>query len=162
MTKYFFLFSMLIGLFFTVGDIPAGGSGETQQAGDPSSARRVLIATENTQFKNSLVKKIVELLDDGKTYIKIVDHSKKGLEGEDPAAYSAVFITNSGASARVRPAVMNWLDSIGGKDKNVILHTTQITVWDPPVKVDSITSASSMTDLEPIAKKLTEKIRRLL
>ncbi len=76
MTKYFFLFSMLIGLFFAVGDIPAGGSGETQQAGDPSSARRVLIATENTQFKNSLVKKIVELLDDGKTYIKIVDHIK--------------------------------------------------------------------------------------
>jgi len=130
--------------------------------GSPSFSRKVLIATEATQFKDALVKKLVELLTDGKTYIQVIDHSGDGLIGVDPRQYGAVLVINSGAQAQVRPWVLSWLKSIAAYDANVILLTTQITVWNPPVKVDSVTSASSMPDLDKIAGGLVARVNKLL
>ena len=130
--------------------------------GSENAPRRVLIAAENTRFKIALVERMVTLLDDGNTHVMVVDHSRNGLRGVDPREYSAVFITNSGARAQVRPAVLQWLNQIAAHDQNVVLHTTQITTWDPPVQVDSITSASSMGDLNAIADNLVTRIRRNL
>jgi hypothetical protein len=127
--------------------------------GNPNGRYRVLIATESTAYKNQLVDALVKKLDDGNVSITVVDHMKGGLDGVDPSAYNAVFVTNSGAQAKVRPAVMSWLGSVQSKDENVILHTTQITEWDPPVEVDSITSASQRSNIDRLSDDIVRRIR---
>lgn len=141
----------------------AGGSREAgSPVGNPDATRRVLIAAEYTRFKEALVEELVNQLNDGNTYIKVIDHSKDELNGVDPREWSSVLITNSGARAQVRPNVVGWLQSIAAYDDNVVLHTTQINDWTPQVQVDSVTSASSMGDLNRIADSLLERVRRHL
>lgn len=131
----------------------------TETFGSPQAPNKVLIATENTRYKRRMIDTLVEKLDDGSVYITVVDHKRKELEGVDPRNYSAVFITNSGAQAKVRPWVMEWLDKVSGYDENVIVHTTQITDWDPPVQVDSITSASDNSNIDSLTDDILRRLK---
>jgi hypothetical protein len=103
----------------------------------------------------------VKKLDDGSVYLTVVDHKRKELDGLDPRDFTAVFITNSGVQAKVRPWVLDWLDSVAEYDDNVLIHTTQITEWDPPVKVDSITSASKNSNIDGITDDIVRRLRAL-
>jgi hypothetical protein len=131
----------------------------SRSEGNPNGRYRVLIATESTSYKNQLVEVLIKNLNDGNVSITVVDHMNGGLKGVDPSLFNAVFITNSGAQAKVRPEVMNWLRSVKAKDDNVILHTTQTTNWNPPVEVDSITSASQRSNIEKLSDDITRRIR---
>ena len=146
----------IIMLLFIMGTAFA----EVKFYGNESAVRKVLIATENTRYKNRLINELIEKIDDGATYIVEVDHQRDGLDDMDPREFTAVFISNSGAQAMVRPNVMSWLESYRDYDDNVILHTTQITEWDPPVKVDSITSASKMSNIDDLTNDIVNRIRR--
>ena len=127
--------------------------------GNPSAPNRILIATENTGYKRRLIDTLIEKLDDGSAHITLVDHKRKGLEGMDPRDFSAVFITNSGAQAKVRPWVVEWLNEVSRFDDNVLIHTTQITDWDPPVAVDSITSASNNSNIDNLTDDIVRRLR---
>lgn len=146
--------------FFVVAPLLANPA-LVREVGPTDAALRVLIATEPTEFKDALIREMVRLLDDGKTYVRVVNHARGGLQGVDPRHFTAVFITNSGATARVRPWVMDFLRRVADYDQNVILHTTQTTVWTPPVKVDSLTSASDMGNHRRLAAEYVQRIRRL-
>lgn len=140
-----------------------GISGAAEMFGSSNSSKRVLIAKEDTGYKKRLVRELVSRLEnEGDISITVVDHGKGELSGVNPSDYSAVFITNSGAQAKVRPDVMVWLERNANNDENVILHTTQITDWDPPVEVDSITSASQNSNINEISDNIVRKIRLFL
>jgi hypothetical protein len=99
--------------------------------GPEDSEKRVVLAYEETRFKNRLMEELIELLDDGETNITVVDHKNGGLEGISAEDYGAIYITNSGATAKVRPWVIQWLRANGNDPENVIVHTTQTTRWTP-------------------------------
>ena len=147
----------ILFLLFSVGFVFS----DVTYHGNESGSRRVLIAAEKTRYKDQLVEVLIEKLDDGDTLIVQVDHMNGELGGMDPRDFDAVFITNSGAQARVRPAVMEWLASVRNYDDNVILHTTQITEWVPDVKVDSITSASKTRNIDTLSDDLVKRIKAL-
>lgn len=125
------------------------------------SAQTVLIAKEDTSYKKNLVKLLVEKLNTENIQTEIIDHKKGELSEINPGDYDAVYVLNSGAQAKVRPAVQSWLNSIKGRDSNVILHTTQRTVWTPAVDVDSITSASKKSNIDDITDGIILKIKAL-
>jgi hypothetical protein len=127
--------------------------------GNPSAPNKILIATENTRYKRRLIDTLIEKLDDGSVYITLVDHKRKELTGMDPRNFKAVFITNSGAQAKVRPWVVEWLNEVSSYDDNVLIHTTQITDWDPPVEVDSITSASNNSNIDDLTDDIVRRLR---
>ena len=127
--------------------------------GSPSAPNKILIATESTPYKRRLIDTLIGKLDDGSTHITLVDHKRKELEGLDPRNFSAVFITNSGAQAKVRPWVMDWLKRVSSYDDNILIHTTQITEWDPPVAVDSITSASKNSNIDDLTDDIVRRLR---
>ncbi|MDC7223527.1 MAG: hypothetical protein PQJ60_07275 [Spirochaetales bacterium] len=114
---------------------------QSGEYGPADGEERILIAYENTSFKKALVESLIENLSGPGRYIQVVDHSKKELTGLSAADYDAVFITNSGVTAKVRPWVSEWLSVQSGE--NIIVHTTQrADDWTPQVEVDSVTSAS--------------------
>jgi hypothetical protein len=159
-----FLFAASLFLLFGSATIFANGEAERDQRefGNPAADGRVLIAAEWTPYKERLVREVVSRLDNGNTFVRIVDHQNGELDGEDPRDYDAVLITNSGARAQVRPWVISWLDEWQAHDDNIVVHTTQINEWTPQVRVDSVTSASSNRNVPQIAGELVDRARRLL
>ena len=133
--------------------------GAVESFGNARAENRVLIAKENTRYKSRLIDTLIEKLDDGTVAITVADHQRGELDGLNPRDFDAVFITNSGAQAKVRPDVMRWLNANSANDDNVVLHTTQITDWDPPVQVDSITSASKNSNIDDISDDIIRRIR---
>ena len=125
---------------------------------------KILLAFEPTRFKKDLMENMIRILDDGSHTVQVVNHKKAGLEGLRSEDFDAVFITNSGAMAKVRPDVTAWLDDNGGNPLNVIVHTTQRTVWTPDVDVDSVTSASlrKKDEIELMAEDLAGRILSLI
>ena len=89
----------------------------------------------------------------------VIDHQRDRLDAVNPEEYDAVYVLNSGAQARVRPVVLEWLGQVAGNDDNVILHTTQRTVWTPPVDVDSITSASRRSNIGTVTDDIVSRIK---
>ena len=122
----------------------------------------VLVVKEDTSYKRRLVRTLVEKLEDQGAEVTVIDHRRGQLSGVDPSDYGAVFITNSGAQAQVRPAVLSWLGDVNDRDDNVILHTTQINDWTPPVEVDSITSASENSNISRLTDDIVDRIMALL
>lgn len=151
----------LLVMFIVTIVIAAAGAAE--EFGNKDSAKRVLIAKEDTGYKKRLVRELVSRLEnEGDISITVIDHRKGELSGVNPSDYNAVIITNSGAQAKVRPEVTVWLESNSNNDENIILHTTQITEWDPPVEVDSITSASKNSNISQISDDIVRRIRVFL
>lgn len=156
MKRFSRIFIVLLLLMF----LTTGLAFANRIEGNPNGRYRVLIATESTPYKNQLINTLIERLSDGNVMIQVVDHQRGGLANLDPRDFNAVFISNSGVQAMVRPAVMNWLNSVSAHDDNVILHTTQINNWTPPVQVDSVTSASSRGNINRLTDDLVQRIRR--
>ncbi len=125
-----------------------------------AAQHRVLIVKEDTGYKKALVQALTEELKRDGTEVVVIDHKNGELAGVDPEDYDAVFITNSGVQGRVRPDVVEWLDSVAGRDGNVILHTTQRNDWTPDVSVDSITSASQKSNISELVADIAERIRK--
>jgi hypothetical protein len=128
-----------------------------------SGEREILIAFEPTRFKKELISGLLEELDDGGFSILVVNHQKKGLEGLKAADFDVVFISNSGATAKVRPDVSRWVAANGHPD-NVIVHTTQRTQWTPKLEVDSVTSASlrKKDEIADLVREFAGRIRSRL
>jgi len=114
----------------------------TGSYGNPTSDTSVLIAYEPTRFKDNLVEYLIEELEKDSVKITVVDHKEGELEPLKAEDFDMVFITNSGATAKVRPWVKEWLKANGTNPDNVFVHTTQITEWIPQIEVDGTTSAS--------------------
>jgi hypothetical protein len=153
-------FLILVSFLLFASVLGANQNAIIREVGPATAERRVVLATEPTQFKDALIQEMVRLLNDGNTFIQVINHARNGLDRLDPREYNAVFITNSGATARVRSWVLNFLSRVSQYDQNVILHTTQTTVWTPPVKVDSITSASDMGAVRRLAQEMVDKIKK--
>jgi hypothetical protein len=132
--------------------------------GPVDSETRIVLAYEETRFKNRLMDQLVDLLNDGEVFIQVVDHKDGGLDGISASDYDVIYITNSGATAKVRPWVSAWLRANGNDPDNVIVHTTQTTRWTPRVQVDSVTSASygNSNDIEELAEELSDQIKAKL
>lgn len=129
--------------------------------GPRDSKIRILLAWENTKFKEKLIQKMVETLNDGKTYIKVVDHQKGELAGEKAQDYSAVFISNSGVKSMVRPWITEWIGQQNKKD-NILLHTTQKAYWEVKAGVDTVTSASAPQAIDVLSRKYLDKISKII
>lgn len=155
---------VIIIIFIFCFNLFAEGKVDTQEIGTLNLERKILIATESTNFKDSLLRVLLEKINDGNTYINVISHMHGELVDIDPRDYGAVLIINSGQRAIVRPWISEWLNSVSAYDDNIILLTTHVTEWTPDVNVDSITSVSiSQPEVyEEFADKLVNKINALL
>ena len=149
-----------------VGGLLVGSDGlhAATDHGSRQASRRVLIATEKTAFKQALVEELIAELDDGRTYIRLIDHQAGELQGIKPDNYGVVLVINSGVGSRVRPWVTSWLGSAARRTDNVIVLTTQRDVWTPKLadNIDSVTSASNRAIIGELAADLVSRIERLL
>ena len=124
-------------------------------------SRRVLIATQQSAFKESIVTQVTDALKEDACYIRVVDVSE--LDKESPEEYRALIIANTCIAWNVNQAVKDFLKEVEAKQK-VFLITTVAgeDCGELPAGIDAVTAASKTGRSSEIAQEAVEKARLLL
>jgi len=135
---------------------------DTIETGDKTALKsKVLIATQNSQFKGEVLSEIKKALGEDVSYIKVVD--VKRLPNESVDQYIAVVILNSCMAGRPDPRVESFIDDIPDKGKLVVLTTGRLDSWKPDSsEVDAITAASTMSETDAVARTIVDKVRIII
>jgi hypothetical protein len=128
------------------------------EAGDASSTKKVMIASDKTDFKKEVVTKVSEALIKDGYFVKVTGLDE--LNSADTAQFGAVVILNpcwAGAmDGKVSDYMKNHVD-----DKKVIIFTTAGNgTWKPDLKVDVITGASVMETADSKANEIVSLVKK--
>ena len=131
---------------------------DTTEAGNQYTSKgKVLIATQKSEFKSTVVSEIKDNLGDNVFYVKIVD--VKWLPNESADDFNAIVILNRCMAGRPDPRVESFVDDIPEKNKVVLLTTVRRNSWKPDSPgIDAMSSASAMSETEPLARSISEKV----
>jgi hypothetical protein len=92
---------------------------ETTEAGNQNALRgKVLIATQKSEFKRTVVSEIKEYLGNSVFYVKVVD--VKWLPNESTDDFNAIVILNRCMAGRPDPRVESFVDDIADKNKVIL------------------------------------------
>lgn len=135
---------------------------KTVEIGDQAQmGRRVLIATEYSEFKTTVVDGIIDALKSDALYVKVIDVSR--LKGETAADYDAVVIVNTCMAWNLSPEVLAFIGTIQKKDRLIVLATAGDEKWKPNLTdVDAVTSASQMETADQVTMTVVNKLRTVL
>ena len=123
--------------------------------------KRLLIAAQQSEFKETVVSKVVEGLEQDACYVKVID--VKNLRKESTADYEAIVVVNTRKMWRLNRHAKKFLKKVQESKKVVLLTTAGDPQWKAKgVQVDAITSASRMDEVGAIAETVLEKVRALL
>ena len=129
---------------------------EHQNVGSSGASRRVVIVSEWSRYKASLIETLTEEFDDGETNIAVRNFGDfSDLDARD---FDAVIVINAGVGSEVRRPVVDWLNR-QNPDDNIVVLTTQISDWTPQIEVDSVTSASRNRNIPDVSRELVEIAR---
>jgi hypothetical protein len=135
---------------------------ETTEVGDRTSpTARVLIATQKSKFKQTVVSEIRNNLVDKVSYVKVVD--VKWLPYESADDYHSIVILNRCMAGRPDPRVESFVDDMPDKQKVVLLTTGRLDSWKPDSpEIDAMSSASAMSETAPIARTISDKVLEII
>ena len=135
---------------------------DTIETGDRTAIKsKVLIASQNSQFKGEVLSEIKKALGEDVSYIKVVD--VKRLPNESVDQYSAIVILNSCMAGRPDPRVESFIDEVPDKWRLVVLTTGRLDSWKPDsADVDAISSASSKSETDTVARIIADKVRIII
>ncbi len=134
---------------------------KTTEWGDLKADRRVLIATQRSEFKEAVVSRVVEDLEKDLCYVKVID--LKRLEDEPATDYDAIVVVNTCKAWRLTGDASKFVKAFPDKDRVFLLTTAGGEDWKPKaVEVDAITSASKDQKADPVADEISRKVRKIL
>lgn len=150
--------SVIIGLAFCG---CAAKAVNTTEWGDLRSDRKVLIATQRSEFKQAVVSRIVEDLEKDSCYVKVIDLKK--LKIDSAAGYDAVVVVNTCKAWSLSRGASKFVKDFPDKSRVVLLTTAGGEDWRPKsVEVDASTSASKEQKADPVADAIAAKVRKIL
>ena len=134
----------------------------TVESGHRSAAnKKVLVASQNSKFKQAVVAEIYDELKQNAIYMKIVD--VKSLKNQSGQEFSAIVIINRCMAGRPDPRVESFIDREPQKKKIIVLTTGIYDSWQPDSPdVDAITSASVLDKSDQIAKSIVNRVLALV
>jgi hypothetical protein len=134
---------------------------KTTEWGDLKADRRVLIATQRSEFKEAVVSRVVEDLEKDLCYVKVID--LKRLEDEPATDYDAIVVVNTCKAWRLTGDASKFVKAFPDKDRVFLLTTAGGEDWKPKaVEVDAITSASKDQKADPVAEEIVSRVRKIL
>jgi len=139
------------------------GSIQTRKIGKPSCQKRILIASEDTDFKNEVTESFIEEFAKDDVYIEIVDISK--LPSVKPPEYSAVIVMNSYTWFSMDGDAKDFVEMLTAEDKRKVVFV--VTAGTPSIVpddlgVDAISCASESAERPAISENLHKKLHQIL
>jgi len=140
----------------------AVGTVDTIESDDRATEQsRILIATQNSDFKQAVIQAIRDTLENNSSYMKVIDVKK--LPYEPTEDYDAIILVNECMAGRPDPRVESFIDDAPEKEKIVVLTTGRLDSWKPEShRVDAMSSASVMTQAPTIGQSIAEKALEII
>ena len=127
--------------------------------GAPSSAQRVLIATQGSRFKDALVAGLIRHLLSRSVYVSVIDVS--GLPGVKAGDWTAIVLIHTWEYSRPPADARVFLDRLSERQR-VVVVTTSGNGKEAMPGVDAISAASVMSDPPAPLAAVTGRIDALL
>lgn len=129
-------------------------------SGDVSLPQHVLIATQGSQFKDTLVGEIVQHLAARSVYVQVMDISGWSSVREDE--WSAIVVLHTWEFGKPPPAASAFLDRIRDKRKVIVVTTSGSGHEKLPNGVDAISAASVVSDIPVLLAEVAKRLDALL
>jgi hypothetical protein len=131
------------------------------QVGDPNASTKVLIASQGSDFKEDLSKKIIKKLENDSIYISVIDCTT--LKKENASDWQAIVIMHTTKAHKIPRYVSTFLEGLSNYSNLVLISTSGggdevITEFE----VDAISTASSRSLTDTIAGLAISKINNIL
>jgi hypothetical protein len=126
----------------------------TFEVNDATSSQHILIATQGSDFKDSVVHALVREFKSKQMYIKVIDIT--GLPQINEQAWTALIILHTWEYAKPPEEVKNFIDRTQDKKKLIVLATS----GDGNYKIDGVDAITSASKLSEVSIKSTEIISR--
>jgi hypothetical protein len=134
---------------------------KTVSFGTESAARRVLIATDQSDFKAAVISSVTGSLDPNVVYVKVIDIAH--LATEPPADYDAVILINTVYAWRMNAQAAAFLKNEADRQRVILLSTADGEDWESGIPgIDAITSASEPAKVPAVSAAVTARLQRIL
>lgn len=134
---------------------------ESFEVNSPELEPKVLIATQGSTFKETLVSGIIEDLGKKQMYIKVIDVS--ALPEIEEEHWNTLILINTCQSSSLQPDVKDYLTQTQKPDHLVLLTTSGSGSWKPETSpVDSISSASKKGNVGPLVAEILKRVETIL
>jgi hypothetical protein len=134
---------------------------EPYQVGNPNASIKVLIASQGSEFKEDLSRKIIKKLENDSIYISVIDCTT--LEKENAEDWQAILIMHTTKAHKIPRYVSTFLEGLSDYSNLVLISTSGggdevITEFE----VDAISTASSRSLTDTITGLAISKINNIL
>lgn len=119
--------------------------------------KKILIATQGSKYKNQLTNALVTELKTKNNYIKVIDVSD--LAPINAADWDVIVMLHTWEMWRPPLPVKMFIDRVNDKDK-LVVHTTSGDGNYKYPDIDAISGASEIIKIDPVKKKLLDKINK--
>jgi hypothetical protein len=151
-----FVIAFGVYLFVNIQDVA-----EAFEVGSPDSGKKVLIASQGSDYKNLMVDTLTSRLEGEDVYISVIDIS--GLSEINQKDWDAEIIIHTTEGYRLPEVVKEYLGKVENPDEVLLLITSGSGEWKPEdYKVDILTSASKVADIPELANRIADKVDLLL
>ena len=134
---------------------------EPFEVGAPDMGRKILIATQGSEYKDLMLDTLTARLTGEDVYISVIDIS--GLKEIDQKDWDAEIIIHTTEGWKLPDPVKEYLDRIENPEEVILLITSGNGNWKPEdSKVDVLTSASQVSDIQEKANSIEKKVNSLL
>ena len=128
------------------------------EAGDASFAKKVMIASEKSDFKKEVVIKAMEALVKEGYFVQVT--GLDDLKTADTAQFGAVVILNPCWAGSMDGKVSDFMKGHADDQKVIIFTTSSDGKWKPDLKVDLISGASVMETTDSKAQEIVGLVKK--
>ncbi len=132
---------------------------ESFEVNSPQLDQRILIASQPSQYKNTVVHSIVKQLKQRPIYIKVIDVTT--LPDISEKNWNVIIVIHTWEYWQPPPVVKTWLEQVSDLGKVVIL-TTSGNGTSKMKDINAITSASVMTNIPADVTELLSRVNLIL
>lgn len=136
---------------------------QSYELNDPLLEKRLLVASRSSEFKNAIIEKIRQALEDEPVYMRFIGIDQ--LQQETEGNYTAIVLINTCIAWGLDPDVEAFLDHHRDQKNVIVLTTSGDGDWLPDMEgrtFDAISSASEKADIDMVAGQIIAKIRLIL
>jgi hypothetical protein len=137
------------------------GVAEPFESGDPSSEHRVLVASQGSEFKDTVVESLIAHLEGIPIYVRVIDVG--GLPEVNENDWDALVLVGTVERSRLQTDVTDYLDRAKHPDKVVVLTTAGDESWSlQGYDVEAISSASKSEEIGTVVAQIRYKLDAFL
>ncbi len=156
---------VLIAVFFVIALIAVWyrteysmGVAASYELNDPKLERRILIATQESEYKHAVVDAVIRQIKDLPVYIRVIDVTE--LDGEDPATWNAIVILHTWEIGKPEEHSSKFF--VRAPAAKLIVVTTSGSGDQKLQEVDGISSASRLEQKDWMANMIVNRIQIIL